>query len=140
MTSYQARLKEIRELKMEIEILTGDNFCEVEAIKARYRMRRAQEKQAMFGTRQSEPPFKTGGLWDQMTHAAEEPEEKPLFPRARKWFIIVAILGAIALLAGYWLKVPDVTVVGIICILAVITVASSFIVYDETITKTKHLT
>lgn len=71
MTSYQARLTEIRELQNEIDILTGDDFLKAEELKAIYRMRREQQRAIDFGCRKPEEEPKARGILLMITESAK---------------------------------------------------------------------
>jgi len=67
MTSYQKRKEDIRALLATIEILIGDDQYKAEEMKQRLQMERDTLRMIYFGSRQSEPPFRTGGIIEQIT-------------------------------------------------------------------------
>lgn len=66
MTSYQKRKEDIARLLGIIDVLVGDNEYQAMQLKMMLRLERDNIKLAYFGHRQSESPFKTGGIFDQI--------------------------------------------------------------------------
>jgi hypothetical protein len=141
MTSYQARLKEIRELKAKLN----------EQITINMAIGAYMEAKEGPPPRTQPPPLRTPeGIFpliepeetkifpELRPHITETEQEQLIFPKARKWLIVFAIIGMVSLLVGYWLDNPDASLIGLIFIICVVAAGTVFLVFDkEIIEKTQ---
>jgi hypothetical protein len=67
MTSYQARLAEIKKLQKDIAILVGEDFLKAEEVKTGYRIKFGLQEVIMFGDYKPNN-MKTPGIFSRIFH------------------------------------------------------------------------